>query len=68
MCFFKSRPLTPSGEDLLSDHDRVTVRVPLKNRLNRRSVVRFRQFRERHVDWMKGGDFGDESNHVQAIR
>jgi len=44
-----------SGEDLLADQDRVTVRIPLKNRLNRKSVERFRQFRERHVDLMKGG-------------
>src|SRR5439155_12309707 len=34
-----------SGEDLLADQDRVTVRIPLKNRLDRRAVERFRQFR-----------------------
>ena len=44
-----------SGEDLLADQDRVTVRIPLKNRLDRRSIQKFRELRERHVDWLKGG-------------
>lgn len=44
-----------SGEDLLADQDRVTVRIPVSNGFNRKSVERFRQFRERHVDLMKGG-------------
>src|SRR5262249_28670546 len=33
-----------SGEDLLADQDRVTVRIPMKNRLNQKAVETFRQF------------------------
>jgi hypothetical protein len=51
--YIEERNIT--GEDLLTDQDRVTVRIPVRNRLNRRAVERFRQFRERHVDLMKGG-------------
>jgi hypothetical protein len=44
-----------SGEDLLADQDRVTVRIPSKHRLDRKAVERFRQFRNQHVEFMKGG-------------
>lgn len=43
-----------SGEDLLADHDRVTIRIPQRNRLDRRAVEKFRQFRSRRVDLMRG--------------
>ena len=33
-----------SGDDLLTDQDRVTVRVPLENRLDLSAIDRFRQF------------------------
>lgn len=43
-----------SGEDFLTDHDRVTVRIPLRNRLDQKAVERFRQFRNKKMEW-KGG-------------
>ena len=43
-----------SGDDLLAEQDRVTIRLPRKNRLNRKAMERFRQFRLQHVD-LKGG-------------
>ncbi len=43
-----------SGEDLLADQDRVTIRIPHRNRLNRRAVEKYRQLRNRHVDLMRG--------------
>jgi hypothetical protein len=43
-----------SGEDILEDQERVTVRVHIKNRLDKKAVERFRQFRNQHVDLMKG--------------
>jgi hypothetical protein len=49
-----------SGEDVLTDQDRVTIRIPLANRLNRAAVERFRQIRNRHVEFMKG--VRDDSN------
>jgi hypothetical protein len=47
-----------SGEDLLTEQDRVTIRIPRKNRLNRKAIEQFRQFRVHHVELMKGVDFG----------
>lgn len=44
-----------SGEDIHADQDRVTVRIPVTNRLDRKAVERFRQFRNRHVAFMKEG-------------
>jgi hypothetical protein len=44
-----------SGEDLLAEQDRVTVRIPRKNRLGRKAVEQFREFRNQHVDLMRGG-------------
>ena len=36
-----------SGDDLLTAQDRVTVRIPRTNRLNRKAIGEFRVFRER---------------------
>jgi Domain of unknown function (DUF4365) len=44
-----------SGEDLEDEQDRVTVRIPRRNRLNRKAIGEFRLFRNQHVDRMKGG-------------
>jgi hypothetical protein len=44
-----------TGEDVLAEQDRVTVRIPKTNRLVRKAIEKFRQFRNRHVDLMKGG-------------
>ncbi len=44
-----------SGEDILADQDRVTVRIPMTNRLDRKAVERFRQIRNQHVAFMQGG-------------
>ena len=48
-----------SGEDLLTEQDRVTIRIPRKNRLNRKAIEQFRQFRVHHVELMKGDHFGN---------
>lgn len=42
------------GEDLLLDQDRVTVRIPSNNRLNRRAIEKFREYRNRRATSMKG--------------
>ncbi len=43
-----------SGEDLLGEEDRVTIRIPRTNRLNPKAIEKFRQLRNQHVDRMKG--------------
>ncbi len=43
-----------AGEDLLAEQDRLTVRIPRRNRLDRKAIERFRQFRNQHVELMKG--------------
>ena len=35
------------------------LRIPRKNRLNRKAIEQFRQFRVHHVDLMKGDHFGN---------
>jgi hypothetical protein len=47
-----------SSEDLSAEQDRLTVRLPRKNRLNRKAIEQFRQFRFEHVDLRKGGLHG----------
>jgi hypothetical protein len=44
-----------SGEDLLAEVDRVTVRIPRTNRLDRKAIEQFRRFRNQHVELMKRG-------------
>jgi hypothetical protein len=44
-----------SGEDLLAEQDRVTIRIPRNQRLNRKAIEKFRQWRNQNVDLMKGG-------------
>jgi Domain of unknown function (DUF4365) len=48
-----------SDEDFPAEQDRVTIRIPRKNRLDRKAVEKFRQFRNQHVDLMKGGQNGN---------
>jgi hypothetical protein len=48
-----------SGEDVLADQHRVTVRIPVKNRLNRSAIERFAKLRQRHVDMLKGNKDGN---------
>jgi hypothetical protein len=48
-----------SSEDVLTEQDRVTLRIPRKNRLNRKAIEQFRQFRTDHVALMKGEHFGN---------
>jgi Domain of unknown function (DUF4365) len=43
-----------SGEDLLTEQDRVSIRIPRKNRLNRTAIEQIRQLRDHHVELMKG--------------
>lgn len=39
-----------SGEDLLTDQDRVTVRISFRNRLNPKAIERFRGYRNHQMD------------------
>lgn len=48
-----------SGDDLWAEQDWVTVRVPRKNRLNRKAIEQFRLLRLQQVKLWKGGSFGD---------
>jgi hypothetical protein len=43
-----------SGADVLAEQDRVTVRIRRSNRLHRKAIERFCQFRNRHVELMRG--------------
>jgi Domain of unknown function (DUF4365) len=42
-------------EDFSGDQVRVTVRLPLRNRLGQQAVERFREFRNRLLEQMEGG-------------
>jgi hypothetical protein len=43
-----------SAEDLAREQDWVTLRLPMKNRLDPTAVERFRQFRQRALEQVKG--------------
>ena len=43
-----------SVDDLSTEQDRVTVRIPVKNRLNRRAIEIFREIRNRVEKQWKG--------------
>lgn len=43
-----------SLDDLSDDQDRVTVRIPMQNRLNRRSIETFRALRNARQEQLKG--------------
>ena len=43
-----------SFQDLSDEQDRVTVRVPIKNRLNRKAIAQFRQFHDDLLKQMEG--------------
>jgi hypothetical protein len=48
-----------SGDDLAAEQDRVTLRIPRKNRLNRQAIEQIRLCRLQHENLMrKGGHFG----------